>query len=329
MLSLGHICCSAEKQDAASNDKFEYQASGLLKPASSEREEFLKQLLSLGESGSIVWDIREVVADPAAGSTSALQQLASWLALAIKRYAPGASVAISPAIQAIAESRPDILESLLPFPAQSEVPRSSKLGWDTLVDPWVDTIPAHGNKIPSAYRIWKSSRRYFEHGELERARRCEELNYLIHNSYVPARLQLRGEVTFAYGGIGVIIHPDADISTGVTIGANVTIGGSGSQQRVVEETGKLSTVPKIREYVTIGACANISGGIDLGPMSIVAPNSVVTRSVSAGEIVAGAPARTIAQITRDSALRYKVKFLPLRAYTDSDYMAIAQTLLPA
>lgn len=135
-------------------------------------------------------------------------------------------------------------------------------------------------------------------------------------------------MTFAYGGIGVIVHPDADIHQGVTIGANVTIGSSGSRVRIDERSGKPSTVPLIGEYVTIGACANISGGIEIGPLSIIAPNSVVTKPVSSGEIVAGAPARPIGKVTRATALRYKVKFLPARSLTDEDFMEIAERLLP-
>ena len=201
-------------------------------------------------------------------------------------------------------------------------------GWDNLVDPWVDAIPTIGDKIPSAYRIWQSSRRYFLKGDLERASRCERLNYILHNSYVPSELDLKEEVTFAYGGIGVIVHKDSEIHKNVTIEANVTIGGNGHQQRFDERMNAFSTVPKIGELTMIGACANISGGIEIGPMSIVAPNAVVTKSFEAGSIIGGVPAKKIGQITSENALRYKAKFLPARRMDVSEYQQLVDNLLP-
>lgn len=192
--------------------------------------------------------------------------------------------------------------------------------WDQLVDTWIEALPTIGDKIPSAYRIWQSSNRYFKAGMLERADRCERLNYLFHNSYVPASLELDGEVVFAYGGIGVIVHKDSEIGYGVTIGANVTIGGNGSQTRIHSRTNKITTVPKIGSLTVIGAGANITGGIEIGPMSIIAPNSVVIKSVAAGSIMGGIPAKQIGQITIENALRYKSKFLIARSWTDEKFM---------
>ena len=81
---------------------------------------------------------------------------------------------------------------------------SENQGWDSLVDPWVDSMAVKAEKIPSAYRIWLSSRRYFLAGNIERAELCQQLNYLVHNSYVPYTLDLEGEVNFGYGGIGLM-----------------------------------------------------------------------------------------------------------------------------
>ncbi|WP_421084325.1 hypothetical protein [Rothia nasimurium] len=198
--------------------------------------------------------------------------------------------------------------------------RATNHGWDQLVDPWIEFFPTIGDKIPSAYRIWQSAHRYYKAGDKDRADRCERLNYILHNSYIPAALQLRGEVTFAYGGIGVILHQDADIFPHVTIGANTTIDGNGSQVRIDERTGRKTTVPLIGTLSTIGAGANITGGIEIGPLSIIAPNTVVTKSHPAGSILAGAPARPIAQITLENCLRYKAKFLPARSWSNEQFI---------
>lgn len=202
-------------------------------------------------------------------------------------------------------------------------------GWDQLVDPWVDIVPTIGDKIPSAYRIWQSSHRYFKAGVQDRADRCERLNYLFHNSYIPASLELRGEVIFAYGGIGLIIHRNSDIHPWVTVGANVTIGGNGSQTRTDERTGKLTTVPQIGTLTVIGAGANVTGGIDVAPMTIIAPNSVVTKSTAPGAIMGGIPAKVIGQVTMENALKYKAKFLAARSWSDEKYLEFAEKYLPA
>lgn len=201
-------------------------------------------------------------------------------------------------------------------------------GWDSLVDSWVDLVPTIGDKIPSAYRIWQSSHRYLIAGDLKRADRCERLNYLFHNSYVPASLIFRGDVIFAYGGIGVILYKDADIHPHVTIGANVTIGGNGGQLRVDSRTGKSTTVPEIGTLTGIGAGANITGGIEVAPMTIVAPNAVLLHSTEPGSIMAGVPAKKIGQVTQQNALRYKSKYLAARSWRDEDFLEFSKEYLP-
>ncbi|MBV7387550.1 hypothetical protein KRX11_02670 [Pasteurellaceae bacterium TAE3-ERU1] len=205
--------------------------------------------------------------------------------------------------------------------------RKVDFSWDKLVDSWIEILPTVGDKIPSAYRIWQSSNRYLKSGLLDRADRCERLNYLFHNSYIPASLELNGEVIFSYGGIGVIVHKDADIGYGVTIGANVTIGGNGSKTRIDTRTDKITTVPKIGTLTVIGAGANITGGIEVGACSIIAPNAVLTSSIGPGSIVAGIPAKEIGKITIYNALRYKQKFLIARNMSDEEYMDLVKKYL--
>lgn len=193
-------------------------------------------------------------------------------------------------------------------------------GWDSLVDPWIEFFPTIGDKVPSAYRIWQSAHRYFKSGDLDRADRCERLNYILHNSYIPSSIEFEGEINFAYGGIGVILHKDSEIQPFVTVGANTTIGGNGRQVRIDSRNGRKTTVPKIGTLTTIGAGANISGGIEIGALSIIAPNSVVTKSAPAGSILAGVPAKEIGRITPENSLNYKAKFLPARKWSDEKFI---------
>ena len=144
------------------------------------------------------------------------------------------------------------------------------------------------------------------------------MNYLFHNSYVLASIELEGEIIFAYGGIGVILHKDAEIAPGVTIGGN------GSKTRIDQRVNKLTTVPKICALTVIGVGANITGGIEIGPLSIIAPNTVVIKSVPAGSIIAGVPGKEIGRVTIENALRYKAKFLPARSWPEEKYMTFVK-----
>lgn len=208
-------------------------------------------------------------------------------------------------------------------PATPEIKR--KYGWDSLVDPWVDSIPVKAEKLPSAYRIWQSARRYHSKGDLERAEQCVQLNKLLHNSYVPAELELGKDVLFGYGGMGVVVHKDCDIREGVTIAPNVTLGGNGHPTRFDARRNTTSTVPQVMPYAVISAGSRILGGVTIGAFAIIAPNSVVNRDVPAGTIVAGAPAKEIGRVTMENALRYRAKYLPLRGADEETFLATFRT----
>ncbi|MCI6206172.1 MAG: hypothetical protein MR654_04545 [Corynebacterium glucuronolyticum] len=216
-----------------------------------------------------------------------------------------------------------LIEIVNEGPWYTDPTRDTKCGWDRLVDPWIDIMPFIGEKIPSAYRIWQSGKRYAVNGDIVNAERCDRLNYLLHNSYVPHNCDFRGEIIFAYGGIGCIIHKDATVHAHVTIGANVTLGGRGKIGRIDPDTGKRMTVPEIGPLTNIGACANITGGVTIGALSIVAPNAVVTKSCEPGTILAGVPAKPLKVLTMDTVLRYKYSFLAARKWSDEQFLNFA------
>lgn len=202
-----------------------------------------------------------------------------------------------------------------------------KYGWDRLVDPWIEAMPIRSDRIPSAYRIWESAKRYASAGHAERARSAELLNEWLHNSYVPSALRMGEAVTFGYGGIGVVIHPLAEIGAGVTIGTNVTLGGSQKPQRRSELSGRDVKVPRIDDYAAIATGAKVLGGVTIGPMAIVGANSVVTADVPAGAIVAGSPARVTRQLTPETVVYYQSNFLPLRPLAASDFASLFHAYL--
>ena len=102
-----------------------------------------------------------------------------------------------------------------------------------------------------------------------------------HNCYLPPTAELGEGTTFAYGGVGCVIHARAKIGRDVKIGQNVTIGG---RVRV--------SAPVIGDRVHISAGARCVGGT-IGSNVVVGANAVVTGPVPDDCVVAGVPARII------------------------------------
>lgn len=101
------------------------------------------------------------------------------------------------------------------------------------------------------------------------------------NCYLPATAELGAGTTFAYGGVGCVIHARAKIGKDVKIGQDVTIGG---RLRV--------NSPVIGDRVHIAAGARCVGGT-IGNNVVVGTNAVVTTDIPDNCVVAGVPARII------------------------------------
>lgn len=64
----------------------------------------------------------------------------------------------------------------------------------------------------------------------------------------------------------------------------------------------------IEDYVWIASRVTILPGIKIGKGAVVATNSVVTKDVEPGDVVAGIPAKKIGE--RQSKLKYKLNYFP-------------------
>lgn len=109
------------------------------------------------------------------------------------------------------------------------------------------------------------------------------LQYLLFNSSAPASCTLSEGVTFAYGGIGVVIHARAVVGRNCMIGQGVTIGGKSGWWEV----------PVIGDDVEISAGARILRPVRIGNNVIIGANAVFVKDVPDNCVVAGVPARII------------------------------------
>lgn len=109
------------------------------------------------------------------------------------------------------------------------------------------------------------------------------LIFLCYNCSIPYKTRIGKGSAFSHGGMGVLINSAVEIGQQCRIGNNVSIVGQGPYK----------FVPKIGNQVFIGAGAVIQGPVIIEDHVIIAPNSVVNRSVHSYAIVAGVPAKVI------------------------------------
>lgn len=109
------------------------------------------------------------------------------------------------------------------------------------------------------------------------------LIFLLYNSDIPSSVQIGKNTVFGHSGIGVVIHQDAIIGDGCTIGQGITIGGRSKNPKV----------PIIGNKVYIAAGARVLGPITIGDNVIIAPNAVVIENVASNSIVGGIPSKVL------------------------------------
>jgi serine O-acetyltransferase len=103
------------------------------------------------------------------------------------------------------------------------------------------------------------------------------------NAVVPFQAQIGRGSALAHGGSGVVLHEAVKIGERVLICQQVTIGGSGYEEKV----------PEIGDDCYLGAGAKILGPITIGEGCVIGANAVVVKSVPAHCVAVGVPARVI------------------------------------
>lgn len=112
------------------------------------------------------------------------------------------------------------------------------------------------------------------------------LIFLVYNSSISPKTKIGKGTKLSHGGIGILINPNSTIGKNCSIGTNVSIVGQ----------GPFKYCPKIGNRVYIGSGAVIQGPVIIEDNVIIAPNSVVNKSIRKGLIVGGIPAKVIGKV---------------------------------
>ncbi|MGZ3405198.1 MAG: serine O-acetyltransferase [Polyangia bacterium] len=105
----------------------------------------------------------------------------------------------------------------------------------------------------------------------------------LFSTHLAPETEIGAGTELGYGGIGVVIHPEARLGRDVLVSPGVIIGGRSG----------LPGAPNIGDRVKIGAGAKILGPIKIGAGAHVGANAVVIQDVAPGDVVVGIPARPI------------------------------------
>ncbi len=139
------------------------------------------------------------------------------------------------------------------------------------------------------YPIWRLSTQLHRGGHPRLARILKLFNYVAFRAILPPEAELEGHVELGHLGLGIVVHPNTTLGHGVQLWHGVTLA-------VMAPTGSDVRI-RVGRQVEIGAGAIVisSGGrnIDIGDGTVIGAGAVVSRSLPAGVVVVGNPARTV------------------------------------
>lgn len=134
------------------------------------------------------------------------------------------------------------------------------------------------------------------------------LMFHLDSCIIPYDVEFGAGTRLAYGGMGILIVKGTVIGENCVIGVNCAI----------VRKHPYKNVPLIGDRVYVGAGAIIAGPVIIEDDVIVAPNSVVTKSVRRYSIVGGVTAKIIGDVRN---LDYDVLNNPKYKDGNADYLA--------
>ena len=111
----------------------------------------------------------------------------------------------------------------------------------------------------------------------------EGIIFIISGARISSDIVLGEKTRFAYNGMSCLIVKGTVIGKSCLIGARVTTGRKFPYKKV----------PKIGDCVFIGFNSSIIGPVEIGDNVVIAPHTLVNKSVPEGSIVAGVPFKII------------------------------------
>jgi serine O-acetyltransferase len=106
---------------------------------------------------------------------------------------------------------------------------------------------------------------------------------ILFACWLPHTATIGRRTVLGYGGLGIVVHGEAQIGDDVHIDQCVTIGGNATEYGV----------PTIGDGVYIGAGAKILGPVIIGSNTVIGANAVVVTDIPSNCLAVGVPARVI------------------------------------
>jgi serine O-acetyltransferase len=206
----------------------------------------------------------------------------------------------------------------------TEVPPPPK---DEFIEHWFQLLGFLAKGVPDAYRIWAMGQGFLAAGDPVSAKKCETLNYILHNSVVPNEARLGKAVRFGYGGIGVVIHAHSEIGDMAVLEAGVVLGGGNAGRMRINAAGKRVGAPKVENYAYLSVGAKVLGGVTVGSLSVVGANAVVRDNIPPLSVAVGSPAKVVKRIDLTNYPRYRMMFTPLREMPEEEFRQVVVDLL--
>lgn len=139
-------------------------------------------------------------------------------------------------------------------------------------------------------RLALVANKFAGHGKLGRvaAALLHQLGRVLFSCDIGVGTQIDPSCEFYHLGLGCVIHPNAVVGQNCRFFQHVTIG-SGWSGGVAPGDG----VPRIGNDVMLGAGCVLLGDIEVGDGAVIGANAVVTKSVPAGCVALGVPAKIV------------------------------------